>query len=77
MQRWQNIIVYAHAQGLGDGRWRWVASWGGLDYEDFDGVAGLLDELGRDGWELVSVMPVNWQGGETRAFQAFLKRPIG
>ena len=46
--------------------------WSGKDKTDPD---QLLGDLGRDGWELVSVVPLSEMGGgTTTALQFFFKR---
>ena len=44
--------------------------WSGKDKTDTEQE---LADLGRDGWELVSVIPLT-QGGTTNGLQFFLKR---
>ena len=46
---------------------------GTLDQNEFD---GKLNELGRDGWEVVSVFDTNMMDGMSREIIAVLKRPI-
>jgi hypothetical protein len=36
----------------------------------------LLNDLGREGWELVGVVGTNDQGGKTRTIVGVLKRPL-
>ncbi|GAB5379269.1 MAG: hypothetical protein Alis3KO_12560 [Aliiglaciecola sp.] len=38
-------------------------------------VENYLNELGRNGWELVSFSPPNMTGFGSKAFSAVLKRP--
>lgn len=46
--------------------------WSGKDRSDTE---QLLAELGRDGWELVSVVPLSQMGGgTTTGLQLFFKR---
>ena len=46
--------------------------WSGKDRTD---IEKLLTEIGRDGWELVSVIPLSQMGGgTTTALQFFFKR---
>ena len=46
--------------------------WSGKDRSD---IEQLLTDLGRDGWELVSVIPLSQMGGgTTTALQFFFKR---
>ena len=40
-------------------QWRWAAQRAWPDYLDFDGVRGLLDEPGDEGWELVTITANN------------------
>ena len=35
-----------------------------------------LNQLGQDGWEMVSVFDTSYAGGATRAVVAVLKRPM-
>ena len=45
--------------------------WGAKDKINID---NKLDELGRDGWELISVVPLSTTSGSTTGLQFFLKR---
>ena len=46
--------------------------WGGKDKPD---IEQLLNEHGRNNWELVSVVPIsNMGGGQTTGLQFFFKR---
>jgi len=45
--------------------------WGAKDKTDIDKT---LDELGKDGWELISVVPLSTTSGSTTGLQFFLKR---
>lgn len=45
--------------------------WGGKDKDDPE---ILLNELGRDGWELTSVVPLWETAGSISGIQFFLKR---
>ena len=46
--------------------------WGGKDKSD---IEVLLNEHGRNGWELTSVIPIsNMGGGQTTGLQFFFKR---
>lgn len=47
---------------------------GKFDEAKFD---AMLNELGRDGWELVSGFDTNQSDGATRVVVAVLKRPMG
>ncbi|UCF13559.1 MAG: DUF4177 domain-containing protein [Thermoplasmatales archaeon] len=42
--------------------------WGAKDKIDIDNT---LDELGRDGWELISVVPLSTTSGSTTGLQFF------
>lgn len=44
--------------------------WSGEDKSDTEKI---LNDLGRDGWDLVSVIPLS-QGGSTNGLQCFFKR---
>jgi hypothetical protein len=44
--------------------------WSGKDKSDTEKI---LTDLGRDGWDLVSVIPLS-QGGTTNGLQYFFKR---
>jgi hypothetical protein len=44
--------------------------WSGEDKND---TRQILTDLGRDGWELVSVIPLS-QGGTTNGLQFFFKK---
>lgn len=46
---------------------------GKLDQSEFD---GKLNQLGRDGWEVVSVFDTNMMDGMSREIIAVLKRPL-
>ena len=45
--------------------------WSGKDKTDVD---SLLDDMGRNGWELVSVVPISSAGGTTTNLEYFFKR---
>jgi hypothetical protein len=60
---WEYLTVAFAATGF------WVG--GKLDGDAFN---GKLNELGRQGWELVSVFDTNQGGGSTREVFAILKR---
>ena len=47
-----------------------ISIWSGKEKTDPE---QFLSELGRDGWELVSVVPLS-QGGTTNNLQFFFKR---
>ena len=46
---------------------------GKIDGEKF---TAHLNELGQDGWEMVSVFDTNQSGGQTRDVFAFFNRPM-
>ena len=61
--KWEYRTVKLHAK----------QGWGGeFDAQAFD---RLLNELGDQGWELVSITDTNLGGGGTRYLVAVLKRP--
>jgi Domain of unknown function (DUF4177) len=62
--KWEYITVLFTATGF------WLG--GKLDGEAFN---SKLNELGADGWELVSVFDTNMLQGQTRDVIAVLKRP--
>ena len=64
--RWECRPVKIAAQG-------WFRG-GKLDGAEFDQV---LNALGADGWELVSVLATTQYGGESRDIAAVFKRPGG
>ena len=45
--------------------------WTAKDKTDID---NMLNDLGRDSWELVSVVPLSHAGGSTTGLQLFFKR---
>jgi hypothetical protein len=46
--------------------------WSGKDKSD---ISSILDDFGRDGWELVSVVPLSAMGaGTTTELQFFFKK---
>lgn len=45
--------------------------WTAKDKIDIDQI---LNDLGRDSWELISVVPISNAGGSTTGLQLFLKR---
>jgi hypothetical protein len=49
-------------------------SWGRVDAKAFQAKS---DDLGRQGWELVSVFGTNEQVGKTIQVAAVFKRPFG
>jgi hypothetical protein len=80
MQTWEYKILYSWSEeakkeelGLD---WVWKIYAKRKTFEDFSQITEYMNELGRQGWELIAVMPINWAGGETNAFQMFFKRPI-
>ena len=66
MQQWEYRTVKVEAKG-------WFAG-GVLDQPKFETA---LNELGRDGWELVSTFDTNMLHGQTREIVAVLKRLRG
>ena len=65
MSRWEyNTVIFEASFWL---------STGSLDGEAFQ---EKLDELGRSGWELVSVFDTNRQQGATFQVVAVFKRPL-
>ncbi len=75
MDHWEHRILYSYSKATGGSNWQWEIV---LDQntilKGMDEITAYLNRLGEQGWELVTAMPINWQGGETRAFQMFLKR---
>ena len=65
LQRWEYLSLKVEAKG-------WFVS-GKLDQKEFD---GKLNQLGRDGWEVVSVFDTNMMDGMSREIIAVLKRPL-
>jgi hypothetical protein len=63
--KWEYATVMFEASG-------WFLG-GKLDGEKFN---GRLNQLGEEGWELVSVFDTNVQGGRSRDIVAVLKRPL-
>jgi len=45
--------------------------WGGKDKTD---IEKMLNDLGRDGWELISIVPLWETAGSISGLQFFLKR---
>ncbi len=66
MTKWEYMTLVLPAKGffLGGGK--------------IDGrmLNDRLNELGREGWELVNVFDTNMDAGKTRDVFAFLKRPL-
>jgi hypothetical protein len=62
--KWEYLTVMLAAKGF------WLG--GKLDGEAF---TGKLNELGEQGWELVSVFDTTMYDGETRDVVAVFKRP--
>lgn len=65
MTRWEYKTTRLAATGFVGGK---------LDFPAFE---ALLNELGRQGWELVSTFYTNASGGVTRDVVAVFKRPLG
>ena len=42
-----------------------------------DEITRTLNELGKEGWELVSAFDTNYEGGSTNAVVCILKRRVG
>lgn len=63
--KWEYTTVMFEASG-------WFVG-GALDGEKFN---NRLNQLGEEGWELVSVFDTNAQGGRSRDIVAVLKRPM-
>jgi hypothetical protein len=63
--KWEYTTVMFEASGLFVG--------GALDGEKFN---NRLNQLGEEGWELVTVFDTNAQGGRSRDIVAVLKRPM-
>ena len=42
---------------------------------DDDEITRTLNELGNEGWELVSAFDTNYEGGSTNSVVCILKRP--
>jgi len=66
MQQWEYRTVKVEAKG-------WFAG-GVLDQSKLEAA---LNDLGRDGWELVSTFDTNMLHGQTREIVSVLKRPKG
>ena len=49
--------------------------WRGTQF-DTGNMNGILNELGGEGWELISVFDVNSREGRSKHFVAIFKRPI-
>ena len=64
MAQWEYKTIKVEAKGFFLG--------GVLDVSAFD---GKLNELGRDGWELVSSFDTNMYQGSSREVVAVFKRP--
>jgi hypothetical protein len=62
--KWEYATVMFEASG-------WFVG-GALDGEKLN---NRLNELGQEGWELVTVFDTNVQGGRSRDIVAVLKRP--
>ena len=65
LQRWEYTSLKVEAKG-------WFIG-GKLDQDEFD---NRLNQLGRDGWEVVSVFDTNMMDGQSREIIAVLKRPL-
>lgn len=80
MQTWEYKILYAWSKEIKKGElkldWEWRIEVEGKTLKGFSQITKYMNELGSQGWELLTVMPINWVGGETNAFQMFLKRPM-
>ncbi|HKB02455.1 MAG TPA: DUF4177 domain-containing protein [Gemmataceae bacterium] len=63
--KWEYLTVKFAASGFFLG--------GKLDGDTFN---AKLNELGQEGWELVSVFDTNMSRGQTRDVVAVLKRPL-
>ncbi len=63
--KWEYRTVVFHAKGFFAG--------GKVDGQELN---DYLNELGSDGWELVSVFDTNMHEGRTRDVFAILKRPM-
>ena len=63
--KWEYMTAFFEAQG-------WLQG-GKLDGQKF---TDRINQLGQEGWELVSVFDTNYQGGATRDVVAVLKRPM-
>jgi hypothetical protein len=63
--RWEYLTVKFIASGF--------FTTGTLDGDAFN---GKLNELGEQGWELVTVFDTNWVQGGTRDVVAVFKRPV-
>jgi hypothetical protein len=64
MTKWDYMTVMVPATGLLHG--------GKIDAQ---GMTDRLNQLGGDGWELVSIFETNMREGRTRDVFAVLKRP--
>jgi Domain of unknown function (DUF4177) len=63
--RWEYLTVKFNSTGF--------FTTGTLDGDAFN---GKLNELGEQGWELVTVFDTNWFQGGTRDVVAVFKRPV-
>jgi hypothetical protein len=65
MERWQSQTVQFEAKGF----------MGGII--DLDSFQGELNQLGSEGWELVTCFDTNMSQGQSRYVIAVFKRKIG
>ncbi len=67
MQKWEYKTISSSA-----GNWAGLkGSWKPQKFDE------LLNELGRDGWELISIYQDRAHRGTTQSLSATFKRPIG
>ena len=66
MTRWEYLIITAERSGLFKS--------GSVDFEN---VLQKIQNLGDEGWELVSTMDTNLSHGKTENVVLFFKRPKG
>ena len=71
MQNWEYERLILSNDSASD-EWKW--------YDDIVGREKTprerLDEMGGDGWELVSVLSVTGLSGQTTQYEYYFKRPI-
>jgi len=70
----ENMMLYAYTETDEDDDWYWAIDHADQTYSGEDEITQLLNNLGKEGWEVAAAVPVNADGGETTGFQMFLKR---